>query len=70
MCSTKLILFVVSKDKWNTKEDTGKAMKNHCTYCGMLKGTSRAEAMSNSEKIKSIPLAIVKLCLKAGRQLL
>ena len=26
--STKLALFAVSKDKWNTKEDTGKFMKN------------------------------------------
>jgi len=31
----------------------------HCMYCSMPKGTSWAEAMSSSEKIKSVPLAIV-----------
>jgi len=31
-------------------------------YSGMAKGTSRAEATSNSEKIKSIAIAIVELC--------
>jgi len=25
---TKLTLFTVSKDEWNTKEDTGKSLKN------------------------------------------
>jgi len=30
-------------------------------YSGMAKGTSQAEAMSNSKKIKSVALAIVKL---------
>jgi len=30
-------------------------------YSGMAKGTSRAEATSNSEKTKSVALAIVKL---------
>jgi len=39
----------------------------------MAKGTSRAEAMSNSEKIKPVTLAIVELCesegiRQAGRQ--
>ena len=44
--------FAVSKDEWDTKEDTGKSMKNALyTYCGMPKGTSWAEATSNSEKI-------------------
>ena len=26
--TTKLTLFAVSKDEWDTKEDTGKSMKN------------------------------------------
>jgi len=34
----------------------------HCMYCSMPKGTSQAEATSNSEKIKSIALAAFKLC--------
>jgi len=41
-----LTLFAVCKDEWNTKEDTGKSMK---------------KVASNSEKIESIPLAIVDL---------
>ena len=42
------IFFIVSKDEWNIKEDTGHK-KIHHTYCGMQKGTSQAEVMSNSE---------------------
>jgi len=53
--------FSVSKDKWYTKEDTGKSKKMHCTHFGMPKGTSQAEAMSNSEKIKLVALATVEL---------
>ena len=55
--------FAVSKDEWGTKEDTGRM---HCTYCGMPKGTSQAEATLNSEKIKPVALAIIKLCLSEG----
>jgi len=33
---------------------------------GMEKGTSQAEAMSNSEKIKPMALAIVELCKSEG----
>ena len=38
----------------------------HCMYCGMPKGTSQAEVMLNSEKIKSITLAVIELCLSKG----
>jgi len=43
-------------------------------YSGMAKGTSQAETMSNSEKIKLVALAIVDLreseaIRQAGRQL-
>jgi len=46
----------------------------HCMYSGMEKGTSQAEATSNSEKIKPVALAIVELresegIKQAGRQL-
>ena len=63
---TKSILSVVSKDEWDTKEDTGKSMKNALYVCGMPKGTSRAEAMSNSEKSKPIALAVIELRLSEG----
>ena len=35
-------------------------------YCGMPKGTCRAKAMSNSEKIKLIALAVIELRLSEG----
>jgi len=35
-------------------------------HSGMAKGTSQAEATSNSEKIKPIALAIVELCDSEG----
>ena len=35
-------------------------------YCGMPKGTCRAEAMSNSEKIKPVALAVTELHLSEG----
>jgi len=38
----------------------------HCTYCGIPKGTSRAEAMSNSEKIKLVVLSFIELGLSEG----
>jgi len=48
--------------------------KMHCMYSSMVKGTSQAEVMSNSKKIKPVALAIVKLpesedIREAGRQL-
>ena len=56
--STKLMLFIISKDEWNIKEDTGKSMQN---VLHVLQGTSQAEATSNSEKIKPVASAIIKL---------
>ena len=37
--------FAVSKDKWDTREGTGKFMKNTLYNCGIPKGTSQAEVM-------------------------
>jgi len=36
MPTTKSTLFVVNKDEWDTKEATGKSMKNalHVQWCG------------------------------------
>jgi len=56
----------VSEDEGDTKEGPGKSMKMLCMYSGMAKFTSRAEATSNSEKIKSVTLAIVELCESEG----
>jgi len=35
-------------------------------YSGIAKGTSQAEATSNSEKIKPVVLTIVELCESEG----
>ena len=40
----------------------------HFMYCGMPKGTSCTEAMSNSEKIRLVALTVVELHLLKGRQ--
>ena len=34
--------------------------------CGMPKGTCQTELTSNSEKIKPVALAVIKLCLTEG----
>ena len=36
------------------------------TQQGMPKGTSRAEAMLNSEKVKPVALAVIELCFTEG----
>jgi len=43
----KFTLFTVSKDKWHTKENTGKSMKNalYILYMWYTKGTPWAKAM-------------------------
>ena len=61
--TAKLTLFAVSKDEWDTKEDTGKSMKNTLYVLRYAKRHLQAEATLNSEKIKPIALAIVKLHL-------
>jgi len=38
----------------------------HFMYSGMAKGTSRVEPTSNSEKMKSVALAIVELRQSEG----
>ena len=38
----------------------------HFTYCSMSKGTCRAEATSNSEKIKPVALAVIELRFSEG----
>jgi len=63
---------VVNKDEWDTKEGHGKSMKN--ALHAQRYGTSWAEAMLNSKKIKPVALAIFELLesegiRQAGRQL-
>jgi len=62
--TTKLTLFTISKDEWNTKEDSLKNALDVLQYA--KRHISQAEAMSNSEKIKLVVLAIIDLCLSEG----
>ena len=58
--------FAVSKDEWDTKEDSGKSMKNALYVLWYAKGTCRAEATLNSENLKPIALAVIKSRLSEG----
>ena len=64
--TTKLTLYTVSKDEWDTKEYTGKSMKNALYVLLYAKRHCQAEATSNSEKIKPIALAVIELRSSEG----
>ena len=68
-CSRQIDTFPVSKDEWDTKEDTGKSMKNALYVLWYAKRHCRAEATSNSEKIKPVALAVIELHLSEGLKL-
>ena len=62
----KSTVFVVSKDEWDTKEDTGKAMKNVLYVEWYAKSTCLEKTTLNSEKIKPVALAVIELRLSEG----
>ena len=62
----KSTLFTVSKDEWDTKEDTGKFMKNALYILRYAKRHLSGRATSNSEKIKSVAFAVIELHLSGG----
>jgi len=65
MCLPQNHLFMVSKDKWDTKEGPDKFIKN-ALYVQQKAHLST----SNSKKIKPVAFAIVELCESEGiRQL-
>ena len=64
--TTKLTLLLSAKMNGTQRRTLLSPWRMHCTYCSMPKGTSQAEAMSNSEKIKLIVLAVIELCLSEG----
>ena len=69
--TAKLTLFAVSKDEWDTKEDTGKSMKNALYVLQYAK--RHLSGRSNIKQWKNYPiaLAVIKLRLFEGiRQLL
>ena len=56
--TTKSTLFAVSKDEWDTKEDTGKSMKN-ALY--VLRYAKRHLLGQSCEKMKPVALAAIEL---------
>jgi len=61
MCYHQITLFTVSKDEWNTKEGTGKSMKNTLYVLWYAKG--HLSTLNN----KNIALTTIELsCLKAS----
>ena len=62
---TKSTFFIVSKDEWDKKEDTGKSMKN-ALYVLWYAKRHLLGGSDNSEKIKPVALAIIELCLSEG----
>ena len=64
--TAKSTLFAVSKNEWDTKEDTGKSMKNALYILWYAKRHFLGRSDINSEKIKSVALAVIKLHLSEG----
>ena len=60
----KLTPCAVRKDEWDTKEDTGKSMKHE--FYALQNSIRRVEVTSDSERIKPIALAVIKLRLSEG----
>jgi len=52
--------------KGTQRKTLGKSLKNALHVLQHAKGTSQVEAMSNSEKIKPVALAIIKLRWSEG----
>ena len=63
--TAKSTLFAVSKDEWDTKEDTSKSMKNALYILRYVKRHLLGRS-DISEKIKPVALAIIELCLSEG----
>ena len=68
MCYQNIDTLAVSKDEWDTKEDTGNSMRMHCTYCGIPKKRhlSGRSDIIQCKKIKHIALAVIELHLSEG----
>ena len=63
---TRSKLFAVSKDELDTKEDTGKSILNALYVLRYTKRHLSGQSDINSEKIKPIALAVIKLRLSDG----
>ena len=66
MCYHQINTFAVSKDEWDTKEDTGKSMKNALYKLRYDKRHQSGQSSVKQWKIKPVALAIIELCLSEG----
>ena len=65
--TAKLTPFAVSKDEWDTKEDTGKSMKN--AFSGHTTVFQKAHVQlkqHQTETLKPVALAVIELCLSVS----
>ena len=68
-CNHQIDTFLLSaKMNWTQRRTLVSPRRMHCMFCSMPKGTSWAEATSNSEKIKpvAVALAVIELDLSEG----
>ena len=63
MATTKSTLFTVSKDEWDTKEDTGKSMKNALYVLRYAKRHLSGRSDVEQWKNQAVALAVIELCL-------
>ena len=67
MCNHQINAFHFSKDEWNTKEDTGKSVKN--TFHAQQYAKRHLSGWSDVKqwkKIKPVALGVIDLCLTEG----
>jgi len=62
----KLILYIVSKDEWNTKEDIGKSLKNALDILQYAKRHLLSWSNVKQWKIKPVALAVIELRWSEG----
>ena len=64
----KSTLFTVNKDEWDTKEDTGKSMKNALYTLQYAKRHLSGRSDIEQWKNQATVLAVIELCLSEGMQ--
>jgi len=64
--TTKVMPFTVSKDEWNTKEDTGKSLKNALHVLWYAKRHLLGWSDFEQWKIKPVALAVIELHWSEG----
>ena len=66
LATTELTPFTVSKDEWNTEEDTGKSLKNALHVLQYTKRHLSGWSNVEQRKIQLVALAVIKLHWSEG----